>query len=77
MDLIHPDDRILVTEATFTRFANVIWDRDRAPAVATIHGYLDEVGILPCGRYGEWNHLWTDESFLSGERAADRALGSR
>ncbi len=76
MDLIHPDDRIVVTEATFTRFANVIWDRDRAPAVATIHGYLDEVGILPCGRYGEWNHLWTDESFLSGERAADRALGS-
>jgi hypothetical protein len=28
-----------------------------------------------CGRYGDWAYLWTDESFLSGERAAEKALG--
>jgi hypothetical protein len=32
------------------------------------------VGIEYCGRYGEWAYIWTDESFRSGERAADRAL---
>jgi len=68
------DDRILFSEARIARYGNVIYDHDRATAVATVHGYLDEIGVLYCGRYGEWNHLWTDESFLSGERAAERAL---
>jgi protoporphyrinogen oxidase len=74
MRLIEPDDRVLVTEATFTRFANVIYDHERGPAVSAIHEYLASIGILPCGRYGEWNHLWTDEAFKSGEAAAQAAL---
>lgn len=76
MGLLDATDRVLVSEATFTRFANVIYDRDRAPAVAAIHAFLAEVGIAVCGRYGEWNHLWTDEAFLSGERAAQAVLGA-
>jgi hypothetical protein len=52
----------------------VIFDLDRAPALDVVQGYLDDVGIQSCGRYGEWGYLWTDESFMSGERAADRAL---
>jgi len=38
------------------------------------HGYLDDIGIAYCGRYGDWGYLWTDESFKSGEAAADKAL---
>jgi protoporphyrinogen oxidase len=56
------------------RYGNVIYDRDRAEAVATIHAYLDELGIAYIGRYGEWNHLWTDQAFLSGEAAAGRLV---
>ena len=74
MGLIAPSDRILVQEATFTRFANVIYDHDRGPALATVQAYLAQLGIHSCGRYGEWNHLWTDEAFRSGELAADAAL---
>jgi protoporphyrinogen oxidase len=74
MGLIASDDRILVSEAQFCRYANVIYDHDRADAVAVIRAFLDEVGIHTCGRYGEWNHSWTDESFVSGERAAEAAL---
>jgi protoporphyrinogen oxidase len=77
MGVIEAGDRVLVSEARLARYANVIYDHERAAAVATIHGFLDEVGIRLCGRYGEWNHLWTDESFLSGERAAEAALGGR
>ena len=44
--------------------------------MATVHSYLDDVGIAYCGRYGDWAYLWTDESFLSGERAAEKALAS-
>ena len=52
----------------------MIFDLARAAALEIIRGYLDDVGIATCGRYGEWGYLWTDESFLSGERAAEQTL---
>ena len=47
---------------------------DRTEALKTVHGYLDDIGIAYCGRYGDWGYMWTDESFISGERAAQSAL---
>ena len=73
--LLREDDRILMSEARPVRWANVIFDLDRPAALATVHGYLDEVGIRYAGRYGEWGYHWTDQSFVSGEQAAARALG--
>jgi len=52
----------------------VIFDLDRMKAVETVHGYLNDVGIAYCGRYGDWGYMWTDESYISGENAAERAL---
>ena len=45
-------------------------------ALKTVHGYLDDLGIAYCGRYGDWGYMWTDESFKSGEQAAERALAA-
>ena len=53
---------------------NVIFDLDCAAALRTVHGYLDELGIAYCGRYGDWKYIWTDESFMSGETAAKKVL---
>ena len=72
--LIRGDDTITFRHTHLTPFANVIFDHDRAKAVETLHGFLDEVGIAYCGRYGEWGYEWTDESFKSGEAAAQKAL---
>lgn len=72
--LIHEDDKILFSDAKLVPYANVIFDLDRAPALKIVHGYLDEVGIAYCGRYGEWAYIWTDESFMSGENAAQKVL---
>ena len=72
--LLREDDQILCSKAMLLRYANVIFDHDRASALETVHGYLDELGIAYCGRYGDWGYMWTDESFKSGELAADRAL---
>ncbi|HEX9666452.1 MAG TPA: NAD(P)-binding protein [Thermodesulfobacteriota bacterium] len=74
--LIRGDDKILYRGATIAPYANVIFDLDRADALATVHGYLDDIGVIYCGRYGEWGHHWTDESFISGENAAQRVLDS-
>lgn len=74
--LLRPDDEILHRNARLVPYANVIFDLDRPAALATVRGYLEEIGIETAGRYGEWGYHWTDESYESGERAAQRVLGS-
>ena len=72
--LLRDTDTILFRHAMLIPYANVIFDLDRSAALATVRGYLEDVGILVCGRYGEWGYQWTDEAFLSGETAAQRVL---
>lgn len=72
--LLRETDRILFTNTMHIEYANVIFDLDRAGALKKVHGYLDDIGICYCGRYGDWAYIWTDESFMSGERAAEKAL---
>ena len=74
---LREDDQILDRRAMLLPYANIIFDLDRSAALKTVHGYLDDIGISYCGRYGDWGYLWTDESFKSGELAAQRALASR
>jgi protoporphyrinogen oxidase len=72
--LLRDTDRILCKHALLVEYANIIFDLDRAASLGTVHGYLDEIGVRYCGRYGEWGYQWTDESFLSGEKAAQTVL---
>jgi protoporphyrinogen oxidase len=72
--ILREDDRILFRGAKVVQYANIIFDLDRAKALETVHGYLDDIDIHYCGRYGDWGYMWTDESFISGERAAESAL---
>jgi len=72
--IIKEGDKVMFTNAMHIEYANVIFDLARAKALKTVHGYLADVGIAWCGRYGDWEYIWTDESFLSGERAAKQVL---
>ena len=76
MGLILEEDQIVFRSARLLKYANIIFDLQRADAVKIVHGYLDDLGIAYCGRYGDWGYMWTDESFKSGERAAEKALAS-
>ncbi len=78
--LLRETDRILFQSTKLIPYANVIFDLDSGPATAVVHGYLEDLGIRYCGRYGDWAYIWTDQSFISGEYAATRvidSLGSR
>lgn len=75
--LLKESDQILYTGVMYLPYANIIFDLDRADALTTVHGYLDDIGIAYCGRYGEWGYMWTDESFMSGEKAAQNVLEGR
>lgn len=72
--ILREEDKILFTHSMRIPYANVIFDLDRAGAVKTVHGYLDDIGVAYCGRYGDWAYIWTDESFMSGEKAAQKVL---
>ena len=72
--LITDDDQILFRDANYAEYANVIFDLEREENLAVVHGYLDEIGIRYCGRYGDWGYMWTDDSFKSGERAAQSVI---
>ena|SRR5271166_5854582 len=74
--ILRDDDSILCSKAILVPYANVIFDLDRTAALKTVHGYLDDIGIAYCGRYGDWGYMWTDESFKSGELAAEKALNA-
>jgi protoporphyrinogen oxidase len=67
--IISTDDRIVFSDIIDIKYGYVIFDRDRQPAVDMIHGYLKSIGIIPCGRYGMWAYLWSDEAILSGKDA--------
>ncbi len=72
--IIHDSDRILFSEARCIHYANIIFDLERPHALSKIHDYLDKNQIFYCGRYGEWGYHWTDESFMSGEDAAQKVI---
>lgn len=74
MGILREDDEYLVAEARYIPYANVIFDLDSGPGTEAVHGYLDDVGVEYCGRYGDWAYIWTDESYLSGEQAVERML---
>jgi protoporphyrinogen oxidase len=72
--VLRDDDKILYQDTMHIDYANVIFDLERADALKIVHGYLDDIGVGYCGRYGDWAYIWTDESFMSGESAAEKVL---
>ena len=71
---ILPGDTVLLRDAKVSPIAGIIFDHDREAALKKVNDYLDELGLLRAGRFGEWRYLWTDHAFESGERAAQQAL---
>lgn len=72
--LIQNRGEIIHQSAIWIPFGNVIFDLERRAAVDVVQGYLDDIGIRYCGRFGQWGYIWTDAAFLSGEQAARRTL---
>jgi protoporphyrinogen oxidase len=72
--LVKENDEIIFKKGWVTPIAQVIFDLNRAEALKIVHGYLEDLKIEYCGRYGKWEYIWTDESFISGEDAVQNIL---
>ncbi len=55
-------------------YGYVIFDKKRSNSVKLIHDYLKSCNIFYCGRFGEWEYLWSDQAFISGKNAAENIL---
>lgn len=58
-DIAFMDHRRLV-------WGNVIFDSGMEQQREIVRAYLREVGIKSCGRFGEWDYFWSNQSMLSG-----------
>jgi protoporphyrinogen oxidase len=74
--VLRESDKILFRHAMHIPYANVIFDLDASQATKTVHGYLNDIGIGYAGRYGDWAYIWTDQSFVSGQKSARKILGA-
>jgi len=75
--VIDAGDRIVVASEQRIPYANVLFDLDRSRHLAVVQAWLARMGVACCGRYGEWEYYWTDDSILSGWRAAERVMEGR
>jgi protoporphyrinogen oxidase len=65
---------VLFAEHVHVAYGNVLFDLKRERNVGLVKEFLTEAGIAICGRYGEWDYYWTDDSIQSGWRAAEHAI---
>lgn len=49
-------------------YANVVFDRGMVERRDFVLRFARDCSILPVGRFGEWDYLWADQSFLSGKQ---------
>lgn len=53
-------------------FGNVVFDHGMESRRQVVLDYLEKLNIICCGRFGEWDYLWSDQSFISGMLAVKR-----
>jgi protoporphyrinogen oxidase len=75
--ILQPDDRIELVHTEEISPAYVIYDLDHKVNVGLIRSWLQENGIFPVGRFGEWQYFNMDHSMRSGKTAAEEILKSR
>jgi len=54
------------------KYGYVIFDHNRESAIKVIHDWMDQNGVLPIGRFGLWQYLWSDQAIKSGKLVASR-----
>ena len=66
---------VVCSGVRYEPYANVIFDHEVYENRKIVLDYLLALNILPIGRFGEWQYFWSDESLMSGVRAANNIYG--
>jgi protoporphyrinogen oxidase len=63
---ISSGEDIIVLDHRHVRYGNVIFDQGMEKRRDLVRNYLNSQGIKTIGRFGEWDYLWSNNSFMSG-----------
>lgn len=65
MNICKPND-ILFLHHKHLPYGNVIFDQGMEKHRDLVRDFFKEKGVKTVGRFGEWDYLWSNQSFLSG-----------
>jgi len=63
-------ENLVVKDIRLEKYANVMFDHGIYKNRSTVLKFLEANDILSAGRFGEWDYFWSDQSLLSGMKAA-------
>ncbi len=69
--VLRKSDKLPVVQFLPIRYAYVIYDENRSPALKTIFEFLKKHGVQTIGRYGAWKYSFMEEAILDGKKAAE------
>lgn len=72
INFLSAKDKIEMEDVRYVPYANVIFDHQRKTNLAKIKDFLAKHHIISCGRYGDWEYYWSDDSIRSGWRAVEQ-----
>lgn len=70
MGIIDSLDDIVCEDCRLWKYANIIFYKGMEKNRDIVLDYLNSIKLYSCGRFGEWDYLWSDQSFLSGKKIA-------
>jgi protoporphyrinogen oxidase len=73
MKLCHEDDIIFV-DYRMLPYGNVLFLHNMEKDRDCIRTYIQHYGVDLIGRFGEWDYLWSDQSYLSAKNKALKVL---
>lgn len=72
MGLIQNEEEIIFLHHKHLPWGNVVFDLGMEERRAIVLNWLNHVGIISAGRFGEWDYLWSNQAFMSGMNAVKK-----
>ena len=61
--------KVCLKDIRFSKYCNILFDHKVYDSRKDALDILKEMRIIPIGRFGRWEYLWSDQAFMSGYEA--------
>ncbi len=69
-------DEVILVHHKHLAYGNVVFDIGMEDRRDLVRDWVLTQDVLLAGRFGEWEYFWSNQSFMSGRKAAEAAFGS-
>lgn len=74
MGLVKNENEVIFMHHKRLPWGNVVFDLGMEERRYLVRCWLEKVGIICAGRFGEWDYLWSNQAFMSGLKAAQHIV---